>query len=511
MQQGIEPSVRARTLREIADAVTRGDKTLPDVPVTGITFDSRQVEPGNVFVAVAGYEIDGHAFVDDAVRSGACAIVAERDVEVRDVALIRVPDARTALGRLAAAWYGHPAERLPMLGITGTLGKTTVLSMIEMILNGAGMPCGVIGSEIIGIRLEGAFADKTGHTTPDPLTLQEGLSKFVDHGARYAAMEVTSHALDQSRVQGLSYATGVFTNLVPDEHQDYHGSFEAYVEAKSLFFDHLEDGAPLVYEAGHEALDLLLRTDPRARKLQFVGCGGAGPQVIVHPRATTRTGTRFDLEVPEGLPRMRGGERLPPMTMRLEMPLLGMPHLRNAVLASVAAMTMGADPDDIRSGLRTLRPPSRRMELRIHPRGLLVLDDTAYHPESFLAAFDVAAGLPFSDLHVVVAIRGQRGVDINHKDAEALDECCRRLGASTVVVTSSGDILDEGDLPTQDECAAFMSGIHGNAQYTEALSEAIDVVQGRASEGDLVMLLGARGMREGARLLGCLESDVPAR
>jgi UDP-N-acetylmuramoyl-L-alanyl-D-glutamate--2,6-diaminopimelate ligase len=314
-------------------------------------------------------------------------------------------------------------------------------------------------------------------------------------------MEVTSHALDQSRVEGLTFAAGVFTNLAEDEHQDYHGTFEAYVRAKAIFFDHLAPGAPIIYEAGYQHLDRLIAEHPAIARLRPIGCGPDGPDVKVHPRATTRAGQRFDLELVNGLARIEG-EPVPPMTLTLTTRLLGAPHLHNAALAAVAALCMGATPDDLRRGLSALDSPRRRMQLFCH-EGRFVLDDTAYHPESFHAVFDVVERLPAARLHVAVAVRGQRGEEINRKDAEALAECCARVGAASLVVTSSADVLDEADCPSEAECRAFMAGLDGTpVRFVDRLQEAVDAVAAEAEEGDMIVLLGARGMRDGARLLG---------
>src|SRR5690606_1152079 len=157
---------------------------------------------------------------------GAVAVVVERRVEGADgVPLVVVPSARQALAELAAIWHGYPARALRMVGVTGTLGKTSVLKMLEAILRTAGRRIGTIGS--LGVGLPGRD-EPTGYTAPDPLLLQRSLRRIADAGCDLAAMEVTSHALDQKRVHGIEYGLGVFTNLVPLEHMDYHRSFRRY-------------------------------------------------------------------------------------------------------------------------------------------------------------------------------------------------------------------------------------------------------------------------------------------
>src|SRR5690606_5140809 len=214
---------------------------------------------------------DGHRFLADAVARGALAAVVEAGSEVpAGVPALMVADTRVALAELGAAWYGRPADRLALVGITGTIGKTSVLSILAVILDRAGIPAGTIGS--LGIRF-GDTVRATRLTTPDALTLHSALAHMLAGGARLAAMEVTSHALVQQRVHGLRFGLGVFTNLTLLEHLEYHGSFRRYVEAKLRYFDHLERGAPLVYTAGDRLVHALVRDRRGARP---VGCGPGG-------------------------------------------------------------------------------------------------------------------------------------------------------------------------------------------------------------------------------------------
>ncbi|MDQ3604619.1 MAG: Mur ligase family protein, partial [Gemmatimonadota bacterium] len=193
-------------LRALHSPVERGE-----LLIHRISRDSRQVQPGDLFVAIRGTSADGNDAIPQAVANGALAVVVEREVENRGVLVVRVENTRRAWAELAAAWYGHPAERLPLVGITGTLGKTSVLKMLEAILAEAGRRAGTIGS--LGIRFGGEVED-TGHTVPDALVLQHALLRMVEADAELAVMEVTSHALLQDRVHGLSFALGIFTNLV---------------------------------------------------------------------------------------------------------------------------------------------------------------------------------------------------------------------------------------------------------------------------------------------------------
>lgn len=201
-----------------------------DAEVTGITCDSRRVKPGWVFVCIKGTSADGHQFAEQAAAAGASAVVAERNVGLG--CQVVVPSTRAAWAHMCANWFGRPAERLHLVGITGTNGKTTTTYLLKAVLEACGYKVGLIGTiqNMIGDRVL-----PSGHTTPDPYDLQSMLSLMAAEGCRYAVMEVSSHALDQDRVEGCFFDAAVFTNLTQD-HLDYHGTMENYMLAKKRLF-----------------------------------------------------------------------------------------------------------------------------------------------------------------------------------------------------------------------------------------------------------------------------------
>ena len=207
-----------------------------DPVVTGITLDSRKVQPGDLFIALQGSCADGHEFVDAAIESGAVAIIRDAlvrpDVEIRrQIQLIPVPGIRQCAGYIAASFYGNPSTSMQVVGITGTNGKTSCSHFLAQALN-EDLPAGVIGT--LGNGLYGALQESV-NTTPDPVGLQFLLAQFRDEGARYTVMEVSSHGLDQGRVQGVDFDSAVFTNLSRD-HLDYHGDMERYGAVKRSLF-----------------------------------------------------------------------------------------------------------------------------------------------------------------------------------------------------------------------------------------------------------------------------------
>lgn len=212
-----------------------------NLTINRIDFDSRSVQPGSVFVAVRGTRTDGHQFIDNAIKNGAQAVVAEEAAEPspQGVTYVEVPDSAEALGRMAANFYGRPSEQLQLVGVTGTNGKTTTVTMLYELFQELGYKTGLLST--IENRI-GENRLAATHTTPDAVSINQLLADMVEAGCSYAFMEVSSHAIDQRRVAGLYFTGAVFTNISHD-HLDYHRTFKAYIEAKKKLFDQLPPAA----------------------------------------------------------------------------------------------------------------------------------------------------------------------------------------------------------------------------------------------------------------------------
>lgn len=209
--------------------------------IEGIAFDSRAVQTNSIFVAVRGTQTDGHQYIEQAVAKGATVIIAEEEPTVENAAVtwVLVPNSAVALGQLAAHYYGHPSKNLKLVGVTGTNGKTTTVTLLYRLFQQLGYKVGLLST--IENRIHDQVLSAT-HTTPNPLALNALLADMVAAGCEFAFMEVSSHAVAQGRVAGLQFTGGVFTNLSHD-HLDYHGSFAKYRDAKKQFFDDLPKGA----------------------------------------------------------------------------------------------------------------------------------------------------------------------------------------------------------------------------------------------------------------------------
>ncbi len=212
-----------------------------DISISSICFDSRKVEKGSLFVAVKGTQSDGHKFVAQAISSGATAIVCEELPKQKNenVTYIKVNDSESALGFIASNFFDNPSEKSKLIGVTGTNGKTTVVTLLYNLFLSLGFNVGLISTVVCKINKEEFPAT---HTTPDSIQLNRLMKQMVDAGCQYCFMEVSSHAIVQKRISGLKFVGGVFTNITHD-HLDYHKTFEEYIKAKKKFFDGLENDA----------------------------------------------------------------------------------------------------------------------------------------------------------------------------------------------------------------------------------------------------------------------------
>ena len=483
-----------------------------DPEVTGIALDSRQVRPGDLFVAVPGLRADGAAFVREALGRGAlglCAVAPHPDVPT-----LVVPDPRAALPALAAAFYGQPAKQLRLIGVTGTLGKTSTVLLIQSALEASGRAIGVIGS--LGVRVRGHVSD-TGMTTPDAPAIQRALRMMADQGVETVAMEVTSHAIALRRVAGLRFALGVFTNLVPDEHLEFHPTPEHYLRTKLRFLDMLEDAAPLVINQDDSRLGEAVAAAVARHPRPVVGvsvAGTPGAAVVLRGLRTDAAGSAFALEVTRRLTGL-DGTVIQPGTVPLVLPVFGLQQVANAALAATAALLAGGSPRGVTEAVAEVSPIRRRMELVRHT-GPAVLDDTSGNPRTLRAVFQSIDALPHEGLRIVFGIRGSRGPVINRKLGSTLAELVSvRRGSTPVrlVITACEESAGTRDRVTDEERRAMTEALEQDG--TEFLFEPrLDGAVRRALEGwspgDVVLLLGAQGMNRAAGIAQSLLDDPTA-
>ncbi len=348
-----------------------------NIEVTDIQMDSRLVKPGCLFVAVKGTQTDGHAYIGKAIADGAAAIVCEILPEQTDdkVTYVQVSDSEDAVGKLATTFYGNPTEKLDLVGVTGTNGKTTIATLLYEMFRRFGYKVGLISTVCNYIDGE---AIPTDHTTPDPITLNRLLGKMADEGCKYAFMEVSSHSVAQKRIGGLKFAGGIFTNLTRD-HLDYHKTFENYLKAKKAFFDGLPKSAFALTNADDKN-GLVMVQNTKAKVATY----------------SLRTLCDFKGKVLEdGFE----GMLLDINNREVNVQFIGRFNASNLLAVYGAACLLGKQPEEVLIALSILRPVSGRFDAIRSPKGYTAIVDYAHTPDALENVLNA--------IHEVLKGRGQ--------------------------------------------------------------------------------------------------------
>ena len=449
-------------LRELLEGMEVISQTIsPDTEITHVCVDSRATQKGSLFVAVPGNRCDGGHYARQAVDRGAVCVVCQSELPP-DLPWVKVRDARLALSQLACRWYGHPSRQLTMLGVTGTNGKTTVTYLLRHILQRTGMKTGLIGTvqNIVGEQTLPAQ-----RTTPDALQIQQLLSAMTKNGCSHAVMEVSSHALDQHRADGIDFAVGIFTNLTED-HLDYHGTMGCYCDAKAKLFqmsrmgvcnaddpwtERLLAGAscPSVYYGIHNpaevwAEDIFLHS----RSVDFTVC-------------TARTRTPVHLGVP------------------------GRFSVYNALGAIAACGELGIPPEECAAALATFPGVAGRMEVVPTPgKPYTLLIDYAHTPDALENVLKTVRGFAQNR---VIAVFGCGG-DREREKRPLMGRIAGKL-ADLTIITSDNPRTEEPMAIIRD----ILPGIAGaEDKYIVEPDRrgAIALAMGRAAAGDVIVLCG---------------------
>lgn len=470
----------------------------PVAGIWGVAADSREVRPGDAFVALPGLRTDGHHFAGDAARRGAALVVGERRLAGLPVPMLVVRDSRLALARLAAAFYRQPGREVELVGITGTTGKTTVAQILSHLAAAAGRRVALVGS--LGLQLDQREGpgETALYTTPPPPELHRNLRAAADRGIRRVALEITSHALFFQRVAGLELAGAVVTNLRPGEHGDIHPSFEHYVATKRRILPMLRPGAPLWTNGD----DPVARTFAAPSGPTYFYGRSAGCQLRATRVRVRRDGLRFRLEGAPGSPLEHA--------LEIFAPLLGACQVYNLLPAIGVSLAAGLPPEAVAAGCATLRPFYRRSEV-IYDDTFTVIDETAGNPATFDAVFGgLLPFLEYRNLHVLFGIRGGRGAAINRANAERLTHWARRRPVQSLTYTSSRSDCLERDRPTPQEEEAvrevFRRGFPG-ARFVAELPEAVEAMVAGARPGDLCLILGTQALDRARQYLWALLAD----
>ena len=451
-------------LRDIIKGIEAEVSGPTDVEVNDLQFDSRRVGKGTLFVAQRGTKVDGHTFIGGAIESGAVAIVCEElPASITDgVSYVKVPDSSRALGLMAANYYGHPSEQLKLVGITGTNGKTTTVTLLHRMFRMMGYHVGLV-STIVNKIDEEELA--TGHTTPDALELNQLLRRMVDAGCQYAFMEVSSHAVVQHRIAGVRFAGAIFSNITHD-HLDFHKTMANYIAAKKGFFDSLpKDAWALVNVDDKNGRVMVQNTQAK------VYTYGLQHQADYHCRVIEDTFEGMHLSI-------NGRE--------LWCRLVGRFNAYNLTAIYAAAVLSGISDDDALRLLSLLEAAPGRFQY-VSGRGITAIVDYAHTPDALQNVIETIDQIRRSSqlLITVVGCGGDRDRTKRPEMAKIAVE-----GSDKVVLTSDNPRTENPDA-ILDEMEAGLSA--------EQLSHVVRITDRRqairtacmmAREGDIVLVAG---------------------
>ena len=435
--------------------------------IGGVQLDSRRVRPGDLFVAMPGAIHDGRQFIEQAVANGASAVVAEAPVsgfvEGIAVPLVEVPDLRFEAGVLAARFYRNPSERMHLVGVTGTNGKTTTSRIIGQLTRALGKPCGVIGTLGAALDEEVSAAD---NTTPDPVALQRQLFEWLGQGVLAVSMEVSSHALVQGRVNGVAFESAVFTNLSHD-HLDYHESMEEYGRAKLRLF-----ASPSLRRA------VINADDPFSTRV--LGSVAEGVEVLTY----SASGRVADVRVENAeftVEGVRGILHTPWGRAAFSSPLVGDFNLANLAAAVAVLVLSGEDLAAVLDAVGTLRPVPGRMQAIPNELDLQVIVDYAHTPQALE--------------HVLKALRPHVGGALitvfgggGDRDRE------KRQIMGRIACALSDRVVITSDNPRSESPRQIMrdieSGCSGDYRLIEDRAQAIATAVADAGPGDCIVIAG---------------------
>lgn len=439
--------------------------------VLGIAYDSRLVEPGFVFVAMKGGSFDGHAYIDTAVASRACGIVAERDVTnvPKDIGLVVVPNGRRAMGEMAASFYGYPSRQVKLIGVTGTSGKTTVTHLIQSVFSASGQKTGIIGT--LGARIDDELIP-TGHTTPESVDVQRILRQMADQSVRVVAMETSSHGLHQGRTLGCEFDCGVFTNIARD-HLDYHETFENYLDAKiTLFRDYpkMSDKPFVAVINADDASADLVASAVTGKVLRFGVTSSA--DVKAQNVEVTDKSVEFDLSYKDDRARVRMG-------------IGGAFNTYNALAAASVGFALGMKIDEVVLGLSKAKAVAGRFESVECGQDFGVLVDYAHTPDELENVLTTARSLTRNRLIVVFGCGGDR----DRGKRPIMGGIGARL-SDVVVVTSDNPRSEDPNSIIECILKGIPSDCSSNVKIAPDRREAICWAVNNARTGDIVVIAG---------------------
>ncbi len=434
--------------------------------ITSVHIDSRKVTEGGLFIATRGTQSDGHTFIQGAIKAGATAILCEempKEMNEKQVTFIRVSNTEKIAGKVATQFYGNPTNQLKLIGVTGTNGKTTIATLLYQMFRQMGYKVGLLSTVCNYINEKAVPAT---HTTPDPITLNALLAQMVDEGCEYAFMEVSSHAIAQNRIAGLTFAGGIFTNLTRD-HLDYHGTVENYLKAKKLFFDNLPKNAFAVTNMDDK--NGLVMTQNTAAKVATYSqrnlCDFKG-RILEHHLE----GMIIDFNDKE-----------------TAVQFVGKFNASNLLAVFATAVMLGQETDEVLRVMSMLKPVSGRFEAIRSPKGYTAIVDYAHTPDAIANVLGAIHEILNGNGEVITVVGAGGNRDKGKRPLMAKEAV---KGSAKVIITSDNPRFEEPADIIQDMLQGLSDEEQEKVLTISDRREAIRTACMIAKSGDVILVAG---------------------
>lgn len=455
---------KLRDLLKRIDSRIIGD--ISNVEINKVTDDSRAVEDGDLFIAVRGASFDGQNFIKDAIRSGARAIMAEEEFDSPlDVMKIIVGDARKALYLAADNFFDSPSKKLKTIGITGTNGKTTITYLVEKILTCAAKNAGVIGT--VDYRFAGRSTPAK-NTTPGALEISRILADMAEGGVEYVAMEVSSHSLDQRRIDGISFDAAVFTN-VTNEHLDYHKTLDNYFRSKARLLELLKNDGTAILNSDDDRI-ISLRRSVSGKKTLTYGLSETA-DIRAEKISLSLNGTTFRAVTPEGEMDIRTG-------------LIGRHNVSNILASIAAAISQGIGPETIKNGIESFGVVPGRLEPVESGQPFRVYVDYAHTEDALYNILSLLKEVAKRRIITVFGCGGNR----DRRKRPAMGRVACKF-SDRVIITSDNPRFEE-PRDIIDEIESGLKGKYSNYEILEDRREAVKKALETARDEDIVLIAG---------------------
>lgn len=468
--------------------------------IKNITNHSKEVEERSIFVAIKGFNKDGHLFIQEAIKKGAEVIIGEKNIDSlnipANITYIQVNSARQAFAGLNACFFGYPADKMKMIGITGSAGKTTISFMLDSIFSYQNKNTGLISTLYTKVG-NNLYENPNKCTTPHASYLQNKLAEMYENNIKYVPMEVSSHALKLNRVYGINYDIAIFTNLSYD-HINFHENVTDYFQSKAKLFNLLKENGFGVVNIDDKYGKKIKNSNP----CYTYGINSKKALIKGENLKMGRDNLRFTVNIKSKVKTLNN-KIISPQKFELNLPIIGYQNVYNGLAAFTTGLLLDIPLEKIREGLKNFEGVDRRMEI-IYDKDFMVIDDFAHNPISIETTFKSISQLEYNELVLLHFLKGKRGVKANVINAKIFNKWKGKLKIKNVIATEAQNNIIKKNRVLEKEKNSFINQVDKSeivfSNYTN-LKPAIKQALNTTKKNDLLLLLGGPGLSNAKNII----------